>query len=135
MGRPFVPSLAIVIRRSLARPTLKAFVRFDPYAGLVVRTVVAWRTLHTDMSGVGHEQQISDGRSDVGFSRKRPSAAAWHPAALGPGCVRRALHRCQSYRDIGFAITDRQLAVILHRMWIDGTEFNWSTKKAAAEHA
>ena len=25
----------------------------------------------------------------------------------------------------------RKLAVILHRMWIDGTEFNWSTKKAA----
>ena len=29
----------------------------------------------------------------------------------------------------------RKLAVILHRMWIDGTEFNWSTKKAAAWHA
>ena len=29
----------------------------------------------------------------------------------------------------------RKLAVILHRMWIDRTEFNWSTKKAAAEHA
>ena len=26
----------------------------------------------------------------------------------------------------------RKLAVILHRMWIDGTEFNWSTNKAAA---
>ena len=26
----------------------------------------------------------------------------------------------------------RKLAVILHRMWIDGTEFKWSTKKAAA---
>jgi transposase len=26
----------------------------------------------------------------------------------------------------------RKLAVILHRMWIDGTEFNWSKKKAAA---
>src|SRR5271155_1667168 len=26
----------------------------------------------------------------------------------------------------------RKLAVILHRMWIDGTEFNWSTKKAVA---
>jgi transposase len=26
----------------------------------------------------------------------------------------------------------RKLAVVLHRMWIDGTEFNWSTKKAAA---
>ena len=26
----------------------------------------------------------------------------------------------------------RKLAVILHRMWIDGTEFNWSTKSAAA---
>ena len=25
-----------------------------------------------------------------------------------------------------------KLAVILQRMWIDGTEFNWSTKKAAA---
>jgi len=24
----------------------------------------------------------------------------------------------------------RKLAVILHRMWIDGTEFNWSTKEA-----
>ena len=29
----------------------------------------------------------------------------------------------------------RKLAVILHRIWIDGTEFTWSTKKAAAEHA
>jgi hypothetical protein len=26
----------------------------------------------------------------------------------------------------------RKLAVILHRMWIDGTEFNWSTKDAVA---
>ena len=29
----------------------------------------------------------------------------------------------------------RKLAVILHRMWIDGTEFNWSTKEAAAQSA
>ena len=26
----------------------------------------------------------------------------------------------------------RKLAVILHRMWIDGTEFNWSAKEIAA---
>jgi len=26
----------------------------------------------------------------------------------------------------------RKLAVMLHRMWIDGTEFNWSSKEAAA---
>jgi len=26
----------------------------------------------------------------------------------------------------------RKLAVILHRMWIDGTEFNWSSKEAVA---
>jgi transposase len=26
----------------------------------------------------------------------------------------------------------RKLAVILHRMWVDGTEFSWSAKKAAA---
>jgi transposase len=25
----------------------------------------------------------------------------------------------------------RKLAVILHRMWVDGTEFNWSMNKAA----
>jgi transposase len=25
----------------------------------------------------------------------------------------------------------RKLAVILHRMWRDGTEFRWSTKEAA----
>lgn len=29
----------------------------------------------------------------------------------------------------------RKLAVILHRMWIDRTEFNWSTKEAAAQSA
>ena len=26
----------------------------------------------------------------------------------------------------------RKLAVILHRMWIDGTEFNWSRQEVAA---
>src|SRR5436309_6779041 len=26
----------------------------------------------------------------------------------------------------------RRLAVIMHRMWVDGTEFRWSTKEAAA---
>ena len=26
----------------------------------------------------------------------------------------------------------RKLAVILHRMWIDGTEFNWSSKEVTA---
>ena len=26
----------------------------------------------------------------------------------------------------------RKLAVVLHRMWVDGTEFNWPTNKAAA---
>jgi transposase len=27
----------------------------------------------------------------------------------------------------------RKLAVILHRMWIDGAEFKWSSKEAAAQ--
>ncbi len=26
----------------------------------------------------------------------------------------------------------RKLAVLLHRMWIEGTEFRWSTKEVAA---
>jgi transposase len=29
----------------------------------------------------------------------------------------------------------RKLAVILHRMWVDGTEFNWSSKEIAAQRA
>jgi hypothetical protein len=32
-------------------------------------------------------------------------------------------------------VVARKLAVILHRMWIDGTKFNWSTNKAMACHA
>jgi transposase len=26
----------------------------------------------------------------------------------------------------------RRLAVIMHRMWVDGTEFRWTRKEAAA---
>jgi transposase len=26
----------------------------------------------------------------------------------------------------------RKLAVVLHRMWVDGTDFRWSAKEAAA---
>jgi transposase len=29
----------------------------------------------------------------------------------------------------------RKLAIILHRMWIEGTEFNWSSKKAVNQPA
>jgi hypothetical protein len=29
----------------------------------------------------------------------------------------------------------RKLAVILHRMWIEGTEFNWSSKEASNQPA
>ena len=40
-------------------------------------------------------------------------------------------HQANGLRKAKVAVA-RKLAVILHRMWIDGTEFNWSTKKAAA---
>jgi hypothetical protein len=44
-----------------------------------------------------------------------------------------SLHRANLFPSIlvkkGVA---RKLAVILHRMWIEGTEFNWSKKQAAA---
>ena len=29
----------------------------------------------------------------------------------------------------------RKLAVILHRLWVDGTEFKWSSKEIAAQIA
>ena len=37
----------------------------------------------------------------------------------------------QQMRKAKVAVT-RKLAVILHRMWVDGTEFNWSKKESAA---
>ncbi len=42
--------------------------------------------------------------------------------------------QCGWYRKAKGAVA-RKLAVILHRMWIDGTEFNWSSKEAAAQPA
>ena len=39
--------------------------------------------------------------------------------------------KCSGIRKAKVAVA-RKLAVILHRMWIDGTEFNWSSKEAAA---
>ena len=32
-------------------------------------------------------------------------------------------------------VVARKLAVILHRMWVDGTEFNWSSKEVATQMA
>ena len=46
-------------------------------------------------------------------------------------CRMTASLRANGLRKAKVAVA-RKLAVILHRMWIDGTEFNWSTKKAAA---
>src|ERR1700683_2057585 len=62
-------------------------------------------------SELGHEQQISDGRCDVGFSRKRPSAAAWHPAALGPTASFRTAEKQRAFspldhREVGHRPAD-----------------------------
>ena len=40
------------------------------------------------------------------------------------------LVKCNGLRKAKVAVA-RKLAVILHRMWIDGTEFNWSKKEIA----
>jgi len=42
-----------------------------------------------------------------------------------------ALAKLHALRKAKVALA-REPSAILHRMWIDGTEFNWSTKKAAA---
>ena len=47
------------------------------------------------------------------------------PYADNNGSVRNGLRKAK-------VAVARKLAVILHRMWIEGTEFNWSTKKSAA---
>ena len=38
---------------------------------------------------------------------------------------------CNGLRKAKVAVA-RKLAVILHRMWVDGTEFNWSNNKEVA---
>jgi transposase len=45
--------------------------------------------------------------------------------------AREALAKRNGLRKAKVAVA-RKLAVILHRMWVDGTEFNWSTKKVVA---
>jgi len=59
-----------------------------------------------------------------------PAFDVWFPRLSG----RRARHRL--WKRIGFKkakiAVARKLAVILHRMWRDGTDFIWSSKEAAA---
>jgi hypothetical protein len=38
-------------------------------------------------------------------------------------------------RNLAFVAVARRLAVILHRMWVDGTEFRWSNGLAVAKAA
>jgi hypothetical protein len=46
----------------------------------------------------------------AGYPLSRAMAVVPRDDAMGPGCVRRTLYRRRSYRDIGFAITERQSA-------------------------
>src|SRR5262249_24496940 len=50
-----------------------------------------------------------------------------------PGVVI-SLRQTSSWRTISSAIVAvaRRLAVIMHRMWVDGTEFRWTKQEAAA---
>ena len=59
-----------------------------------------------------------------------PRSCAGSPlvAAQGLGGARRATPRLQA-RAVALA---RKLAIVLHRMWQDGTEFRWSREVAAA---
>jgi len=44
------------------------------------------------------------------------------------------LAKCTSLRKAKVAVA-RKLAVILHRMWIDGTDFIWASKETAEQPA
>jgi hypothetical protein len=70
---------------------LRSWVRFDVPEGArsQLRNAIAWF--------------VENGKKARRFSALRSEA-------FGPGCVRRALYQRQSYRDIGFAITERQSA-------------------------
>ena len=57
-------------------------------------------------------------------------------AVEGKDIAMRAYNTCREIahridRNSSAAVA-RKLAAILHRMWIDGTEFNWSKKEIAA---
>ena len=59
-----------------------------------------------------------------------PASALSHQAQTRPKSTAFIFHEdVWTYERLAVA---RKLAVILHRMWIDGTEFNWSRKEIAA---
>jgi hypothetical protein len=70
------------------------------------------------------QSSSSDGPAITGFRPCSPPGR--HEKAWGIRLAKR-----NGLRKAKVAVA-RKLAVILHRMWVDGTEFNWSTKEIAA---
>jgi hypothetical protein len=60
----------------------------------------------------------------------------WHPCskAVGAQGLGVRLAKRSGLREAKVAVA-RKLAVILHRMWIEGTEFKWSSKEATSQPA
>jgi hypothetical protein len=65
--------------------------------------------------------------------RGRQCAAHPHSKVLGAQSLRH--QACDSGLRKAKVAVARKLAVILHRMWIEGTEFRWSSKEAANQPA
>jgi len=64
-------------------------------------------------------------------------AAQEHAAVEEKWCWLKALGRCRSPGAAGMKKGDRgplarRLAVIMHRIWVDGTEFRWTREQATA---
>jgi hypothetical protein len=62
------------------------------------------------------------------------SVGSWHFSEVGTQSVGIRLAKRSGLRKAKVAVA-RKLAVILHRMWIEGSEFKWSSKEAANQPA
>jgi hypothetical protein len=63
------------------------------------------------------------------------SPASWRSLCTACGSTKKIFNIAGSGLRKAKVAVARKLAVILHRMWIDGTEFNWSSKEVAAQPA
>ncbi len=78
-------------------------------------------------------EEKQEPRATTSASAERHAKGIWHDVTR-KGLTEAAIEKRRGMRRAIVAVA-RRLAVILHRMWLDGTEFRWSNGPAAAKAA
>ncbi len=78
-------------------------------------------------------EEKQEPRAATSASAERCKEGIWH-GVTRKDLTEAAIEKRRGMRRAIVAVA-RRLAVILHRMWVDGTEFPWSNGPAAAKAA